>query len=408
MGRPTIHPPDGRFSCQSCGRCCTLWSVTVDEAKVAKLRETDWSAIGAGDPFERNRGPGDAFRIRMVGGRCFFLDENQHCRIHGKLGYDAKPEGCKAFPLHFLSLGEQNYARLSFYCPSVCSDSGKPLKAQQRWLRSTQQAAGDVQRSAPFTLEGSTPLSDQQVDQCGTLFERLIEDQRYPMSWRIAAGSGFLRALDEAAAEQEERGIRKLLDEAAGRSLPQLARIGTAEGRPSMAGPVLSLFLGADCAPSKLARFGHFWNVRLFNLGLAPLSSAIVGARASRGAIAKVSCDQAGADDALLRRYFLHKLRGRRHLAGELSLIAGYNLLVASYGIINLLARLSAAATGRQRCDPHDIAAAVQAADLFVVEHTTLRHGAMFGQLVDRILSQPGLCAALWARLGIRVEQAGD
>ena len=31
--------PDERFTCQSCGRCCTRWTITVDAAKVAQLQE---------------------------------------------------------------------------------------------------------------------------------------------------------------------------------------------------------------------------------------------------------------------------------------------------------------------------------------------------------------------------------
>lgn len=64
--------PDERFTCQSCGRCCTMWTITLDEDKATKLRTHNWSE----DPFMLRRGESDSYRIKMVRGRCFFLDEN--------------------------------------------------------------------------------------------------------------------------------------------------------------------------------------------------------------------------------------------------------------------------------------------------------------------------------------------
>jgi hypothetical protein len=122
-------------------------------------------------------------------------------------------------------------------------------------------------------------------------------------------------------------------------------------------------------------------------------------AKASGRQLRAVAFDPPTVNDALLTRYFVHKLEGRRHLAEELSLLEGFNLLVAAYGVISVLARLRAAAQRRESVDEHDVAAAVQAADLLVVEHTTVYHKPMFAQLVRTILSQPTLCAAMLARL---------
>lgn len=391
--------PEARFTCQSCGRCCTMWSVTVDSDKVARLREHDWSAIGAGDPFEKNRGPGDAYRVRMVKGRCFFLDEEQRCRIHSELGYDEKPEGCKAFPLHFVEVGGQPHGRLSFYCPSVTADTGKRLVDQQRWLRATQRAAGDVARTSKITLDEELEVglkdAERIVDQQLSWFRR--EDET--VADRVAAGAGLLVRMIDLAADKGTHAIGSVLKDAArSDAFADFVAAGRADAQPSRAGPIFSLFLGADCAPGKLSRFGHFFGVRAFNLGLGRLRSHFVRGKASRKQIAAVRFDPPTVHNALLTRYFTHKLEGRRTLAGEASLMGGYNLLVAAYGVIDLLARLSAVTAGRQECDEHDVAAAVQAADLLVVEHTTLRHGAMFGQLVAAVLAAPGLCAALLAR----------
>jgi Fe-S-cluster containining protein len=405
MSVRSIRTPEARFSCQSCGRCCTMWSVTVDADKVAKLRERDWSHVHAGDPFERNRGPGDAFRVKMIDGRCFFLDEQKLCTIHKELDYDAKPEGCKAFPLHFVEVGGASHGRLSFYCPSVSKGEGKRLRDQQRWLKATRKAAGDVTREAKLTLDDEHELTPRDAEQILTRVTQWMRQEDQTVADRVAAGAGLMLRLceraDEAGTAAKARHAISAVIKEAGRdgAYADFVARGRADGFASRAGPLFSLFLGADAKPGKLGRMGHFFGVRGFNLGLSKLRSQVMNAKASRKAIAAVRFDPPTTHDALLTRYFRHKLEARRPLVGDASLVGGYNVLVAAYGVINLLTRLSAAAAGRGEADEHDVAAAVQAADLLVVEHTTLRHGPMFGQLVDTILAPPGLCASVLARL---------
>jgi hypothetical protein len=36
-----IKVPQSRFSCQSCGRCCTMWTITADASKVERLRKQE-------------------------------------------------------------------------------------------------------------------------------------------------------------------------------------------------------------------------------------------------------------------------------------------------------------------------------------------------------------------------------
>jgi Fe-S-cluster containining protein len=399
MSARSIRTPKARFSCASCGRCCTMWSVTVDEQKVAKLREHDWSSVGAGDPFEKNRGPGDAYRLKLVNGRCFFLDQQNRCHIHAKLGYDAKPEGCKAFPLHFVEVDGVSYGRLSFWCPTVTKNEGKQLRDQNRWLKTTRKAAGDVKREAKLTLDDSLELSTREVDAILERQQSWVEDNAQPMATRLAACAGFIELLCELCEEDGKRAISQAHATAEKDGLEKMAVLGKKDGRAARAGPVLSLYLGADAKPGKLARLGRFFAVRLFNMGLGPLRSKAVDGKASRSAIRAVAFDPPTANDELLTRYFLQKIESRRTVAGEASLLAGTNLLLVAYTVINLLARVSAAKSGRKQCDEHDVAAAVQAADLLVVEHSTLQHGAMFGQLVDTIIAQRSLGASLLARI---------
>lgn len=402
MRDTAIRLPDARFSCQSCGRCCTLWSVTLDAAKATALRRHDWSHVGRGDPFERNREPGEPFRLRMVDGRCFFLDADRRCCIHSELGYEAKPEGCKAFPLHFTTVAGTSHGRLSFYCPTVTSNQGKPLRDQQRWARAVLKRAGAGAHEGALRLNQTIELSAAEVDRIERQLIRWVETPGGPVAPRLAAGAALLAELERRVAEQGKRAVAGCLAEAEQWDVG--ARYGPwqASGRAAQAGPVLSLFLGADCSPSPWPRLLHFFGVRFFQLGLGPLRSRLMQGRAWRRQLSGIAFDPPLGDEALLQRYFLHKLQGRRHLGGDTPLIGAFNLLVAAYGVISLLARLSAAHHGRSAVDAHDVASAVQAADLLVVEHATMLHKPLFAALIERVLASPSLAPAMFARVGPR------
>lgn len=376
-----------------------MWSVTLDEQTAERLGKHDWSHIGKGSPFEPNRGPGDAYRLRMVKGRCFFLDEKNMCRIHNELGYEAKPHGCKAFPAMVTETQGASYARLSFYCPSVAGNVGKPLRDQMRWLRGIAKAhAGSGKTGADAHLNATCKLSarelsaiqQQLVDWAGTGAPSVAD--------RLAAGGALLRELSERCSPEGKSRVNEVLQEAAKQGLATMAERGREGGVASRAGPVLSMFLAGDCAPNKLSRLQHFFGVRLFAIGLGKLSSYVLGAAASRSQVRAVRFEVPEASKDLLTRYFVHKLEGRRHLEGDQTLVMGFNLLVVAYAVIHLLSRVGAAHQGRSTVDEHDVASAVQAADLLVVEHATvLNQRPLFAQLINSILAQPRLSASLLA-----------
>jgi Fe-S-cluster containining protein len=374
-----------------------MWTITVDEAKVAELRREEWPG---GEPFRKRLvSEGDTHSVRMVGGRCFFLDEDNRCRIHAKLGYNAKPEGCKAFPLLAAGVAGRTHLRLSFYCPAVTARKGKRLQEQKRWIQSTIKAAGDVTREAPLTLDGELEITARDLEAIASKLGALIRLEALSMADRLAAGAGVLERLRAATAKEGKAALGPTLKQLEQVAPDLLAREGREGGAPSRAGPVLSLFLGHDCAPGALARVGRFFGVRLFNLGLGRLRSRLMQARASRGAIQRTAFAPEGERAALLSRYLLHKLEGRRILTGEHSLISGFNLLVAAYSVISLLARLRAADRGDLAATAEDVIMAVQAADLLVMEHTALFQGGVLADLTEAVLAQDRLCASLLARV---------
>jgi Fe-S-cluster containining protein len=391
-----LRIPDERFSCQSCGRCCTRWTITADETKAEQLRRLDWVDP---DPFIKRSGEGDSYRIKMVDGRCFFLDDDDRCRIHSKVSYNAKPEGCKAFPLLVGQVAGNTHLRLSFYCPAVTANSGKRLRDQQRWIQSTLKAAGDVERKAPLSLDPELELTLRDLEAIEGLLARLLEEREHPVEQRLAAGAAVLARLRQRVRQEGKSALKPTLHEAESAGLTLLAEEGREGGRPARAGPVLSLYFGNDTGPGVWSRMVHFFRVRLFNIGLASLRSELLGAKASWGAIRKVDFQPAEVSDRLVTRYLLHKLLSRRILSGELTLVEGWNLLAAAYGVINVLARLRAAHGQRGSVNEDDVSNAIQAADLLVMEHTALYHEGVISTLAEAVLAQEHLCASILARV---------
>ena len=101
------------------------------------------------------------------------------------------------------------------------------------------------------------------------------------------------------------------------------------------------------------------------------------------------------ASDELLTRYFCSKLDSRRYVAGDASLVVGFNVLLAAYAVVEVLARTRAAGSGRAACDEEDVRQAVGAADLLVVEHPGLDSMGLHRRITEAALGSPDLGAGL-------------
>lgn len=80
-----------RHACISCGACCEGWRIAFVDGAEERRIVAHGAALGVADPVV-----GGA--LRMVDGRCAFLDERKRCRIHAAFGGEAKPKVCQQFP----------------------------------------------------------------------------------------------------------------------------------------------------------------------------------------------------------------------------------------------------------------------------------------------------------------------
>ncbi len=75
--------------------------------------------------IDYDKGRGIGF-ISKVDSKCVLMSNNL-CLIHSELGPEAKSYCCRTFPLVFGILPGELYVGVSYYCPSVRNDTGRPL-----------------------------------------------------------------------------------------------------------------------------------------------------------------------------------------------------------------------------------------------------------------------------------------
>lgn len=92
-----------RFACQGSGFCCRFHQLgPVGPAEVQVLRdaapETWWPPAAQGWLHTALTPTGPVHQLAKVDGHCVFLDEQQRCAVHARLGPQAKPGFCRLFP----------------------------------------------------------------------------------------------------------------------------------------------------------------------------------------------------------------------------------------------------------------------------------------------------------------------
>ena len=140
-----------RWSCHSCGYCCRELAVHLFESDRRRLDAQAWQQQLGVEPYVR-AGRGWVLNKRPDGA-CVFLDADNRCTIHAKLGIDEKPLACRLFPFSVRAVDAAWQASLRFDCPSVAYSRGEPLGQHRAWLSD---AAGQ--------LEHATPHGDEAVD----------------------------------------------------------------------------------------------------------------------------------------------------------------------------------------------------------------------------------------------------
>ena len=115
------------FSCEMCGKCCrNSWMVTVDADSYERNKDLfrkigkESEFIQAFIPLTAGAGPGEYACIAKKGdGSCWFLEQDNRCRLHREAGHSHLDGVCQTFPRYPMSTARGIEITLSFSCPAV-------------------------------------------------------------------------------------------------------------------------------------------------------------------------------------------------------------------------------------------------------------------------------------------------
>jgi lysine-N-methylase len=133
---PTIQ----NWDCHTCGTCCKEYIVTITDEERRKIDAQGWEqdpVIGDRPLFTKS-GPWWRRRYHLnhrSDGSCVFLTENGRCRIHERLGYEAKPLPCRLFPFVLVPAGDHWRVGMRFACPSAAENKGRETASHEPTLR---------------------------------------------------------------------------------------------------------------------------------------------------------------------------------------------------------------------------------------------------------------------------------
>ncbi|HEV8321295.1 MAG TPA: YkgJ family cysteine cluster protein, partial [Myxococcota bacterium] len=135
----TLAP--ARFRCSGCGHCCRAFVVgPLDDAFLQGLAALDLSVTGIAGPYVDGFTEPNGREVRFLtarAGRCVFLTAQDRCALHEHFGPEAKPLGCRTFPLVARWSGSELRVGLSPECQGLrhsVDDPDAPTVASQAQL----------------------------------------------------------------------------------------------------------------------------------------------------------------------------------------------------------------------------------------------------------------------------------
>ena len=124
--------PGYRFRCDGRGACCRLFpTLLFTPLETARARAAAPDVLGGGQHpaglFMPERGLDDTLSaVAQIDGRCAFLAEDGRCRIHAAAGEEAKPFGCRTFPIRAVDVGEEIRVAPRLECACVFASATDP------------------------------------------------------------------------------------------------------------------------------------------------------------------------------------------------------------------------------------------------------------------------------------------
>lgn len=136
--RPLLVRPGSRYTCFGDGLCCTdIHGLgPLSKKELVQIRKIDPDGAAWDEGFEAR------MLTTAPDGGCHFLLPNFHCEVHARFGPEAKPDGCRRFPLGLVATPSGGRITTEHRCP--CRTMGdRPLLTEEAALPSLVDRKGE-------------------------------------------------------------------------------------------------------------------------------------------------------------------------------------------------------------------------------------------------------------------------
>lgn len=130
--------PDQAWTCNGCGKCCTMWDIPVTKEEKERIENLDIPGFDFKNEkfFIPDKKFGNLFLIKKKDNKCIFLDDDGLCIIHKLHGEPVKALACRLYPFHILKWEDGNpSASFRFDCVAVSENHGKNITERQEEMK---------------------------------------------------------------------------------------------------------------------------------------------------------------------------------------------------------------------------------------------------------------------------------
>jgi lysine-N-methylase len=311
---------------------------------------------------------------KRADGACVFLDDDGLCRIHKRFGEAGKPLACRIYPFSVRAVTSGWQASLRFDCPSVQAADGVPIREHQADLRKMLQELSWMPPSSTdnTVLVSGRKASDELVEKLLRIIERWFKREQVPILHRLMGTGRLVEALADGhvqkLADDRLLGAMELMLEA----MPREGALRPDPPSPKVLGMMRQLaFAHAEHVTTEEMQAGFLGGIskrwdqlrraRQFQRGrgVVPPVPGIEGEATFEQVEAVSGVPRSDTETTdVLQRYLLVRLQGRT-VCGEgyygWSLVLGLAGLCYSVVAAGWLARLAAAAAGREVLNADDV-----------------------------------------------------
>ena len=215
----TFHfTPGSRFSCNSCGKCCSSdFEIPLQESKVALIKKSSSYASRIERGYQPLRVLAGTFHFldSNEAGQCHFLEQNI-CALHKNEGLSHKPVICQIYPYNLVQTPDGVQVSLLYSCPSVVEGRGAPTEqSRDSFLELFEAHQGRIPMLGPvenhiLVTQLSTVTWEQYLVLEGSLLHHFKEDD--PVHYLLNAACCLATPEpNQARFDQTSQGLESLL-----------------------------------------------------------------------------------------------------------------------------------------------------------------------------------------------------